>query len=215
MPVHLIPRSLCLCLGLAILSLGVVFSIRSNLGTSPVSSLPYVYSFIVPLSVGTVTVIFHAFMIALQYLVLKYKFHWSRCLQILVGAVLGLMIDALLFISQSWQPDHYFTQLFFCFLSCILTAIGIIFILKANLIYLAIEGFYEAVSNRYHIAFSRCKTIGDICMVSIALISGLIFTQQAIGVREGTIITALVVGSMIHWIVPYFRFIDRWVKAPH
>lgn len=61
-------------MGLAILAFGVVLSIRSQLGTSPVSSTPFAYSYIVPLSVGTLTVIFHIFMIFLQFVVLKISF---------------------------------------------------------------------------------------------------------------------------------------------
>ena len=38
----LLKRYLFLCVGLFIMSLGIAFSIKSNLGTSPISSLPYV-----------------------------------------------------------------------------------------------------------------------------------------------------------------------------
>ena len=52
--------------GLSIMAFGVAFSIKASLGTSPISSLPYVVSLFSPLSVGTATIIMHCFFIA-QY----------------------------------------------------------------------------------------------------------------------------------------------------
>ncbi len=213
MPQHFISRSAILLAGLAILSFGVVLSIRSNLGTSPVSSVPYTYSYILPLSVGMMTILFHLVMIFLQFLVLRSEFHWSRWLQLLVGMCMGVFIDLMLLWTNSWHLEHYLLQLLFCLLSCIFTAIGICLILKANLVNLAIEGFYQAVSLRFHISFSRCKTVGDICIVLVATLSALIFTQQVIGVREGTVITALLVGTIIKWIMPYFSALDRFYAS--
>lgn len=209
---NFISRSFTLLMGVVILAWGVVFSIRSNLGTSPVSSVPFAYSYIIPLSVGTLTVLFHTIMIFMQYLVLKKDFHWTRWLQILVGAAMGIFIDLILMLTANWQAHHYLTQFIFCLFSCILTAIGVCLILKANLVNLAIEGFYQAISLRFKISFSRCKTIGDIGMVSLAILSALICTQNIIGVREGTIITALLVGTIVKWIMPYFSFLDRLYK---
>ena len=47
----LIKRYLFLCAGLCIMAFGVAFSIEASLGTSPISSLPYVSSLLTPLSV--------------------------------------------------------------------------------------------------------------------------------------------------------------------
>ena len=41
-----------LCVGLLIMSFGIACSIKAELGTSPVSSLPFVLSQFTPLSVG-------------------------------------------------------------------------------------------------------------------------------------------------------------------
>lgn len=52
---HPFKRLLFLCLGLIIMAFGVAFSIQAALGTSPISSVPYVTSAISGLSVGTTT----------------------------------------------------------------------------------------------------------------------------------------------------------------
>lgn len=208
MPIQFIPRLLLLSSGLGVLSLGVAFSIRSNLGTSPISSLPYAFSFIVPLSVGTLTIIHHVLMILLQMIVLGKKFQWIQWLQLPVGIIFGIFIDATLWLTQSWIIENYFIQLLFCLLSCVLTAIGVCMVLRASLIYLAAEGLFFACAERFNKSFGFCKTIGDISLVLLAAISSYLYLGHVVGVREGTIITALFVGTMVKFLMPYFNFLD-------
>ena len=54
---NLVRRHLTLLVGLLIMSFGVAFSIKAGLGTSPVSSVPYVLSLIVPMTVGETTIL--------------------------------------------------------------------------------------------------------------------------------------------------------------
>ena len=57
--IRLVKRYLVLCLGLMIMAFGVAFSIKAGLGTSPISSVPYVVSLFSPLTVGTATICMH------------------------------------------------------------------------------------------------------------------------------------------------------------
>lgn len=41
---HSVKRLVFLCLGLIIMAFGVAFSIKAGLGTSPISSVPYITS---------------------------------------------------------------------------------------------------------------------------------------------------------------------------
>ena len=67
-------RWLLLCVGLLVMAFGVAFSIKGGLGTSPISSLPYVISRITPLTVGTATIAMHVALILLQILLLRKRF---------------------------------------------------------------------------------------------------------------------------------------------
>ena len=71
---ELFRRWLFLAAGLVIMALGVACSIQADLGTSPVSSLPYVLSLLTPLSVGTATIAMHVVLILLQILLLRRNF---------------------------------------------------------------------------------------------------------------------------------------------
>ena len=66
LPVYILKRYLLLLIGLAIMAFGVAFSIKASLGTSPISSVPYVVSLFTPLTVGTATITMHCVFILLQ-----------------------------------------------------------------------------------------------------------------------------------------------------
>nr|WP_300754584.1 hypothetical protein [uncultured Brachyspira sp.] len=68
---HLIERTIILLIGLYIMSLGIAFSIKASLGTSPISSVPYVTSCISGLSVGETTIIINLVFILCRYCFLE------------------------------------------------------------------------------------------------------------------------------------------------
>lgn len=208
MSYQLLLRFLILLLGLALLAFGVAISIRSQLGTSPISSLPYVYSFVMPLSVGILTICMHIIMIVSQMLLLGQQFHWHRWLQLPIGMIFGFGIDTMLWLTESWVIETYMLQMLFCMVGCIITAIGVCLLIKANLVFLAGEGLYQAVSMRFGIAFGSCKTYGDVILVSLAALSSWLFLHEIVGIREGTIVTALMVGSLVKLLLPYVSFLD-------
>ena len=79
---HIPARCVILCIGLAVMALGVAFSIRGALGTSSISSVPYVTSTLSGLSVGTTTIIMNVIFVLIQIVILRKKFEWFQLLQI-------------------------------------------------------------------------------------------------------------------------------------
>lgn len=213
MPAHFPARLILLLSGLILLAFGVVLSIHSQLGTSPISSVPYSFSFIFNMSVGTLTVLMHIVMIVLQMLILKSRFQWVQWLQLPVGIVFGIFIDGLMWLTQGWSIENYVLQLLACLMSCLITAFGVCLVVKANLVFLAAEGLYQAIAIRYELEFGNCKTYGDIVLVCIAALASWIVLHEVIGVREGTIITALLVGTLVKRILPKLSFIQFNAKA--
>jgi uncharacterized membrane protein YczE len=88
-----IKRYLLLCVGLAIMAFGVAFSIKAGLGTSPISSLPYVTSLIGSMSVGTTTILLHITLILLQILLLRRRFDPIQLIQLPVALIFGALTD--------------------------------------------------------------------------------------------------------------------------
>lgn len=61
-----IKRYLVFVIGLFINSLGVSLITKASLGTSPISSIPYVLSLKLPFTLGEFTIFFSVFLIILQ-----------------------------------------------------------------------------------------------------------------------------------------------------
>lgn len=68
--------------GLVIMSFGIACSIKAELGTSPVSSLPFVLSQFTPLSVGIASVLVNATLILLQILLLRRQYDPIQLIQL-------------------------------------------------------------------------------------------------------------------------------------
>ena len=208
MPSSFFPRLVTLLIGLALMAFGVVLSIHSQLGTSPISSVPYSFSFILNMSIGTLTIFMHFVMIILQMVLLKKDFQWHQWLQLPVGIVFGMMIDSLMLWSNHWNISIYLSQISACLTSCLITAIGVCLVIKANLVFLAGEGLYAAISKCFAVEFGKCKTYGDITLVLIAILSSGLALGHIVGVREGTILTALLVGTLVKYLLPKLKFIQ-------
>ena len=90
---HPIRRLLFLCLGLITMAFGVAFSIKAGLGTSPISSVPYVTSEISGLSVGTTTIIMNFIFVLIQIAILRRQYDWFQVLQFPAAILFGFTID--------------------------------------------------------------------------------------------------------------------------
>ena len=89
----LVKRYIFLCIGLCIMAFGVAFSIEANLGTSPISSLPYVSSLLTPLSVGNTTILMHCVFILIQILILRKRYELIQLIQLPVAFIFGYLTD--------------------------------------------------------------------------------------------------------------------------
>lgn len=200
-----IRRILLYILGLFLLSLGVALSIRSNLGVSPTSSVPYVLSSITGYTIGSVTLAFFLVLILAQKIILGREFQSKNYLQIFFSSVFGLFTDLSLWITITIIPTNYFVSLIILFISIILIGIGISFILITDIIMNAPEGFCNSISYKWEIKFSKVKITYDILSVIVSITLALIFIGEVTQIREGTIIAALFVGKIVGFIIEKYK----------
>ena len=201
-----IKRYIFLVVGLAIMSFGVAFSINAELGTSPVSSIPYVTSEISGLSVGTTTIIVNAIIVLLQIAVLRRRFKLIRLLQIPVCVVFGLLIDVAGLCIEAVVPDNYFMQWLLCVCGIVLVAVGVAFEMSAGVLTLAGEGLVQALCTVLpKVKFGYMKVMVDVSFVVIAVALSFIFLHELQGVREGTVAAAIFVGLIA-------KFLNRFIS---
>ena len=69
--------------------MGIACSVKSNLGVSPVSSIPYTMTCVWGIEMENATILFHVVLVLIQLLVLRKNFSPFRLLQIPIGVVFG------------------------------------------------------------------------------------------------------------------------------
>lgn len=204
-----INRYVLYLVSLFIISLGAAISIKANLGTAPLICIPYVSSVISNLSVGTVSFIFSIILIALQVLILRGDFEKRQYLQIVMGTIFSAFIDIALMLVSFLNPQDYLSQILLLLLSCVVVAFGVLLEIQTEVVYLPPDGLIVAISTVLKKEFGKVKPYIDTSFVIIAAVLSLVFLGYLIGVREGTIISALIIGPIVRVLKKY---LDSYIE---
>ena len=151
-------------IGLFINSLGVSFITTADLGTSPISSIPYVLSLNAPLSLGQFTILFNLLIVLVQLPILKKQFQWEHWLQVPVTLLFGWFIDLTMVPLAAIAPQTYLWKLGFLLLGCLILGFGVYLEMAANVAMLPGESFVRAVSTTWHRDFGLTKIVFDVSM---------------------------------------------------
>lgn len=186
---------------------GVAFITKASLGTTPIASIPYTLSLILPVySLGSFTILIQMILIALQVLLLQKKAKAiDILLQIPISFLFGYVIDFSMWLLHSFAPKTYGIQLGSLLLGCLIIAFGAYFEVVGDVSMLPADGFTRALAKVTNKEFGTVKLLTDSSQAIIALCLGLLFLDEMAGVREGTLIGALLIGNMV-------KFIGRAVK---
>ena len=178
-------RIAVLVIGLWIMALGVAFSIAADLGTSPISSVPYTVSMFTPFTVGVLTIIMHVVFISLQILILRKDYSPVQLLQLPLAVLFGLLTDASNAMLGFLSPSSYLGSWLFCLIGIILVAAGVSAEVLSGTIPLAAEGLSLALSEATGRKFGTMKASVDCTLVASSLILSSIFLRSWGGVRKG------------------------------
>lgn len=207
---HIVSRMALFVLGVAINSFGIVLITVGDLGTSPISSVPYVFSLAFPrLSFGTTTFIWNILFIIIQIILLRHRFKPSQFLQILANILFSTAIDVSTMILGFLNPQAIWERLLCVVLGCMILALGIVVEVAPNVIVVPGEGVVRALSIVTRIRYGTVKVAFDVSLIVIASVLSFIFFGRLNGIGVGTIISAVVVGMFINLINRLFKFPDR------
>ena len=118
-------RYLVFFIGLYINSFGVAMITKAALGTSPISSIPYVLSLQFPFSLGEFTIFFSLFLILLQLLILRRNFHLEHLLQIPISILFGYFIDISMVLLNFVNPELYLMKIVYLLIGCLILGFGV------------------------------------------------------------------------------------------
>ena len=185
--------------GLILISFGVALTTKAGLGTSPISSIPYTLSRILPgLSMGTWLILFSIALVLIEIILLKGKMPAKSWIsQLLISFPVGWLIDAAMWLLTPFNPEVYLVKVLAVILGCVIIALGAYLCVSASLLVLPGDGFVQVLAQVTGKSFGGVRVISDTTQILIAAVLCLIFLHALVGVREGTIIAAILVGSIV------------------
>lgn len=203
---ELLKRYLFFFIGLFINSFGISLITKASLGTSPISSVPYTLSLAFSPTLGMFTLYMSMILVVVQLILLRRNFPKQYWLQIPISFLFSGFIDLTMYLLHFLTPESYIVKLLCLLLGCGILGFGVFMEVVADVVMLPGECFVNAISKTFHTDFGKTKVAFDSSMAITAAIISLILFHGLSGVREGTIIAAVLVGMIA-------RFLKRRIGA--
>jgi len=203
-------RYLLFTLGMFSMAFGISCVIKSMLGSSPISSIPYVLNLEYPLlSIGTFTFIVNMVFLLIQILLLRKNFQAIQLLQIPVTIIFSFFIDVSMHILSPLTPELYSSRLITVLIGTSFLSLGVSLEMIGNVVKLAGEGIVHAIAIAFNLDFGNTKTGFDLSLVIIAAILSWIYFGEFRGIREGTLISAMITGTIARFFIRHLSYINN------
>lgn len=213
---EILRRYLIFGISLFIIALGISLITRSDLGTSPITSVPYVASLNTPVSLGTYFFLFTIILICMQMLLLGKKGIMERKVELLmqfpVAFVLSVFTDLGMWLTAGYIPEAYYVKIISLIIGCIVLALGICLEVTADVTMISAEYTIQFATMRFKKDFGAIKIGFDVSLVLFAILCSWLLSGKIEGVREGTIIAALITGPFVRFIMPRLNFVRQWLS---
>lgn len=196
-------RYLLFIISLFFIGLGIGFAKRAELGISPISSLANVMSErFTFLSLGTWLLIANMLFLLVQILILRRNFKPVQLLQIPLSFVFGYFTDFGVWLVKGIPNGTYIMKIVILVISIVIIGFGVALGVIANAILNSPEALMKVIADKTKKEFGTIKVIFDVSWVTLAVILSLVFFNgKLVGIREGTVISAILIG----FVVKFFR----------
>lgn len=185
-------------IGVIINAFGVAVITKAALGTSPISSVPYVLSLRFVPTLSQFTFVVNLLFIAVQVVLRGRKFPPIQFLQVIVNLVFSAFIDVSMRVLWWFEPDALPVKLVALVLGCAILGCGISIEVAPDALLVPGEGVVGAIADRTGIRFGSVKVAFDVTLVAIALGLSLWFFHGINGLGLGTVVSALLVGRFVN-----------------
>lgn len=207
-----------LVVSLFVMTLGVALCLRSNLGSSVISTIPFVMTIagergaVPAFTIGEYTYIMNFILVFAQILILRRRFVPLQLLQLVIGFLFGYLLDVNVGLTSMFaDATSLVHQSALQVAGCIVLGFGIVLEIKCGSVTMPGEGVPAALSKAYGWQFAKAKIGVDITLVVIAIILGYCFCGgwlwQVVG--PGTLFAMIFVGAFVKFLNPYMGWFDR------
>lgn len=129
-------------------------------------------------------------------MILRRNFKAEHLLQIPISVLFGYFIDLSMVLLTFIDLRSYFVQIAGLLCGCVILGFGVYLEMAADVAMLPGESFVRAVAATWNTEFGTTKIVFDVSMTGIAALLSFGYFGGLNGVREGTVIAALLVGSI-------------------
>lgn len=210
-------QHILLLISLFFLAFGVALCVRSNLGSSVISSAPYALTLAgttgqVPAwSLGMYTNILNVLLVIGQIVVLRSRFQLIQLLQLVIGVVFGVFIDLSMYLTSTLVSESLPLQLLVMLCGCSVMAFGVAMEVRCASITMPGEGLPIALSKVTGRPFADMKICVDISLVALAIIAVFVYfghwMWEVVGI--GTLFAMIYIGFAVKFIGRYLGWFDR------
>lgn len=197
-------RGLMYICGIFLLALGGVLAIKSNLGASPVSSLPLSISRVSSISLGSAAAMLFIIYVLIQIIILRKDFKPIQLLQIIFAVLFGQIMNFFNLIINI-NVESFYVRVFICIISFFITALGVVFTITANIVPIAPDGLAQVISKKAEIDFGKAKIYFDCVVVILSAAILLLNDKNLDGLGIGTVLSAILVGRIVFFINKNFK----------
>lgn len=192
-------RWLFFVVGVALNSFGIALITKGALGTSPISSVPYVLSMQYSFTLGEFTFVMNTLFVVAQAVLLRGDFKLFQILQMAVNVVFSALIDVSMNALWWLEPANIAVQLLAVMAGSAALGFGVAIEVAPNVLMVPGEGIVRAISTVCHKRFGSTKVAFDCALVGFAVVLSFVFFGGLRGVGLGTLISALVVGRFVNF----------------
>ncbi|SDL19885.1 YczE/YyaS/YitT family protein [Tessaracoccus oleiagri] len=191
--------------GLVVMALGIAVMTLAGLGTSPISAPVWVATLAGGLTFGGWTLVLNALMFVAQLLILRRRFPATGWLQLPAALVFSSAIDLWMWVFGWIQPGHYALQALQVLVGAGLLGLGVAIQVAPDALYLPGEGLIATIAKVTRSPFARLKVVFDVTLVAAAVLMSFLFFGELRGLREGTVVAAFLVGTVVGVTMPAVR----------
>lgn len=200
-------RYILFVISLLIMGFGIALTKHAELGVTPISSVANVVSIkFTFLSFGMWLTVSNCVLLIGQIILLRRNFKPIQLLQLPLSFLFGYFTDFGMWIASFIPNDVYIIRLLLVLAGIVILGVGIALGVIADVILNAGEAFVKALADVTKKDFGNTKIVFDVSWVALSIILSLVFFNGRLeGTREGTVISAVLVGVVVKFVRPLLQ----------
>ena len=214
-------QHILLLVSLYVMTFGVAACVRSQLGSSVISTIPYVMAsagkmldYIPGWTIGGYTIMMNAIFVVLQILILRRNFEWVKLFQLAIGFIFGMFIDLNMVLTQWMVSENILVNALVQIAGCTILGFGIAMEVKCGSVTMPGEGISIAIHKVTGWPFPKAKIRVDITLVVLAVLFCFLllgsWKWEIVGI--GTLFAMVYVGVTVRLFNKHLAWFDRLIS---